>query len=51
MLTVVGRNVVIENVEDPIDLALSAEKFASMNPDQVEEISLEEQRVRPKSSS
>jgi AbrB family looped-hinge helix DNA binding protein len=42
-LTVSGRKMVIEKVEDPIDLAIRGSKFASITPEEVEWISLNEQ--------
>lgn len=50
LLRVVGSAVVLESLQDPIQLALHGKKFASVSPDQVEEISLEEQRTGVKSS-
>jgi len=51
LLRVSGASVIIENVHDPIQLALSGTKLASIKPEQVEEISLEEQSRRAKSST
>jgi len=50
LLRVVGNTVVLEVVRDPIKLAISGKKFASMKPEQVEEISLEEQASHAKGS-
>jgi AbrB family looped-hinge helix DNA binding protein len=50
LLRVAGTTVVMEGLKDPIELALSGKKFASIRPDQVEAISLEEQRRHSKSS-
>jgi len=46
LLRVAGNTVVLESLRDPIELALSGKKFASIKPEQVEEISLEEQASR-----
>jgi hypothetical protein len=43
-LTVTGTSVVLESLQDPIQLALDGKKFASITPEKVEAISLEEQR-------
>jgi len=43
LLRVAGNTLVIETLHDPIQLALSGKKFASITPEQVETISLEEQ--------
>lgn len=44
LLRVDGRTVVLEALKDPLDLALSGEKFASVTPEEVEAMSLEVQR-------
>jgi len=44
LLRVAGSTVVLESLQDPIQLALHGKKFASITPDRVEAISLEEQR-------
>ena len=46
-----GASVVIESLQDPLHLALSGRKFASVTPDQVEKISSEEQATHVKSSA
>ncbi|MEM2936880.1 MAG: AbrB/MazE/SpoVT family DNA-binding domain-containing protein [Candidatus Bathyarchaeia archaeon] len=46
LLRVAGNTVVLESLQDPIELALYGKKFASIKPEQVEEISLEEQASR-----
>jgi len=46
LLRVAGNNVVLESLRDPIELALSGKKFASIKPEQVEAISLKEQASR-----
>ena len=51
LLRVSGTSLILENVHDPIQLALSGTKLASIKPEQVEEISLEEQRRGSKSST
>lgn len=50
LLRVAGNTVVLESLRDPIELALSGKKFASIRPEQVEAISLEEQASHAKSS-
>ena len=49
-LTVSGSTLVVEKLQDPIQLALSGRKFASITPKQVEAVSLEEQEKRVKGS-
>jgi len=44
LLKVAGNSVVLESLQDPIQLALQGKKYASITPNQVEAISLEEQR-------
>jgi hypothetical protein len=44
LLKVTGTTVVLETLQDPIQLALHGKKFASITPEKVEAISLEEQR-------
>ncbi|MEM2897632.1 MAG: AbrB/MazE/SpoVT family DNA-binding domain-containing protein [Candidatus Bathyarchaeia archaeon] len=51
LLKVSGSTVLMEVLHDPIKLALSGKKFASIRPEQVEAISLEEQEGGIKSSS
>jgi len=43
LLRVAGNTVILESLQDPIELALSGKKFASIKPEQVEAISLEVQ--------
>ncbi|MEM2082291.1 MAG: AbrB/MazE/SpoVT family DNA-binding domain-containing protein [Candidatus Bathyarchaeia archaeon] len=43
LLGISGKALVLEALGDPIQLALSGEKFASITPEGVEAISLEEQ--------
>jgi len=45
LLRVTGRSVVLESVQDPIQLALDGKRFASLTPNRVEAISLEEQQA------
>lgn len=49
-LRIVGNTLVIESIQDPIHLALSSERFASITHDQIEEISIEEQAIHTKHS-
>ena len=44
LLRVAGSTVVLESLQDPIELALHGKKFASITPEKVEAISLEEQQ-------
>ena len=48
ILRVSGNKVVIERVADPLELAISGRKFASIKPDEVERVSVEEQERRIK---
>ena len=50
LLRVVGNAVILEPLQDPIELAISGKKFASIKPQQIEAISLEEQASHVKSS-
>jgi len=50
LLRVSGNALVLETLQDPIQLALSGKKFASITPEQVEAISLEEQASQAKGS-
>ncbi len=43
LLKVSGTTVTLETLQDPVHLALSGKKFASLTPEQVEAISEEEQ--------
>jgi len=51
LMKVVGNTVIMEVIPDPIKLAISGEKFASIKPESIEEISLEEQSIRSQGSS
>jgi antitoxin component of MazEF toxin-antitoxin module len=46
LLRVAGNTVLLESIKDPVKLALTGKKFASISPEQVEAISLEEQASR-----
>ena len=50
VLNVSGNALIMEKIHDPVQLALSGSKFASITPEQVEAISLEEQEKYVKSS-
>jgi hypothetical protein len=43
-LRATGTTVVLEILQDPIELALHGKKFASITPEKIEAISLQEQR-------
>ena len=43
VLSISGDALIVEKVHDPVELALSGNKFASISPEEVEAISLEEQ--------
>jgi AbrB family looped-hinge helix DNA binding protein len=51
LLRVSGNTLILESLQDPIQIAISGKKFASMKPEQVEAISLEEQASHVESSS
>jgi antitoxin MazE len=51
LLKLAGNTVVLEVVRDPIQLAVSGKKFASIEPEQVEAISLGEQATHTLGSS
>ncbi len=46
-----GATVILESLQDPLHLALSGRKFASITPGQVEKISAEEQATHLESSA
>ncbi|MBS7612514.1 AbrB/MazE/SpoVT family DNA-binding domain-containing protein [Candidatus Bathyarchaeota archaeon] len=50
LLRVSGNALVLETLQDPIQLAISGKKFASITPRQIEAISLEEQASHAKGS-
>lgn len=43
LLKVAGRSVILESLQDPIELALSEKKFASITPEHIETVSSDEQ--------
>jgi hypothetical protein len=43
LVTFSGKTVTVEGLQDPVQFALQGKKFASITPDQVEAISLEQQ--------
>lgn len=51
LLKVMGNALMLESLKDPIQLALSDEKFASITPEQAEAISVEEQTKYVKDSA
>ncbi|MCD6529553.1 AbrB/MazE/SpoVT family DNA-binding domain-containing protein [Candidatus Bathyarchaeota archaeon] len=51
LLRVSGNTLILETLPDPVQLALHGDKFASITPEQVESISLEEQKGVTESSS
>ena len=51
LLRVSGGTLIMEVLHDPISLALSGRKFAHITPEEVEEVSLEEQAKRIESSA
>jgi len=51
VLRVAGSTVILESLQDPIQLALSGKKFASVTSEQVEAISIEEQARNTESST
>ncbi|MEM2084167.1 MAG: AbrB/MazE/SpoVT family DNA-binding domain-containing protein [Nitrososphaerota archaeon] len=51
LLKISGNAIIMEPIHDPIKLALSEEKFASIKPEEVELISLEEQEKYIEGSS
>ncbi|RLF07988.1 MAG: AbrB/MazE/SpoVT family DNA-binding domain-containing protein [Thermoprotei archaeon] len=50
LMRISGNTLIIEKLEDPIQLALTGKKFASLTPEQVKAISLEEQEKYIKDS-
>ena len=44
LLRVSGKTLTVESLQDPFQLALHGKKFASITPDQVEAMSIEQQR-------
>jgi AbrB family looped-hinge helix DNA binding protein len=51
LVKVSGNRIMLEVVRDPIQLAISGKKFASLKPKQVEVISVEEQKKYIEGSS
>ncbi len=51
ILRVSGTSLVLETIQDPIHLAISGKKFASITPEDVERTSLREQGKNVQSSS
>jgi len=51
LLRVQGKTIIVEPLVDPLKLALTGEKYASMKPEQIEELSLSEQKKRSKGSA
>jgi len=51
LLRLSAATVIIESLQDPVHLALSGKKFASITPEQVEKISTEEQATHLESSA
>lgn len=49
LLKIVGNTLIVESLKDPIQLALTCKKFASITPEKIEEISLEKQATHAKS--
>jgi AbrB family looped-hinge helix DNA binding protein len=43
LLKVMGNALILESLKDPIQLALSGKKFASVTPEEAEGVSVEEQ--------
>jgi len=43
LLRVEGEAIILEVIRDPIELALTGRKFASVKPEEVEAVSVEEQ--------
>lgn len=48
-LKIVGNTLIMESLKDPVQLALTCKKFASITPEEIEEISLEKQGIHAKS--
>jgi len=51
LVKVAGNRVILEVVRDPMQLAISGKKFASLKPKQIEAISVEEQKKHAEGSS
>ncbi len=50
LLRVMDKTVVVEPLMDPLELALSIEKYATIDSERIEAISVEEQGTRVKGS-
>ena len=51
LLRVSGTSLVLESVQDPLQLALSSKKFASVDPEEIEKTSVREQARTVKNPS
>ena len=51
LLRLSETSVVLESLQDPLHLALSGKKFASVSPEQVEKISREEQAAHAETAA
>lgn len=51
LLRVSGTSLVLESVQDPLQLALSSKKFASISPEMIERLSVREQAKTIKNSA
>lgn len=51
ILRVAENEIVLKKIMDPIELALSGEKFAKVSPEEIERVSLNEQRKKIKDTS
>jgi bifunctional DNA-binding transcriptional regulator/antitoxin component of YhaV-PrlF toxin-antitoxin module len=51
LLTLTGTGIILEKLQDPLRLAVEGKKFASITPETVEAISLEEQRGSAENTS
>ena len=51
LLRVMNKTLVVEPLMDPLELALSGEKYSTIDPEQIEAISVGKQETRVKGSS
>lgn len=51
LLEAAGDTLILKLLKDPLQLALSKDKFASLKPEEIEGISLEEQDIRIQNST
>jgi AbrB family looped-hinge helix DNA binding protein len=51
LLRVSGTSLVLESVQDPLQLALSSKKYASVDPEEIEKTSIREQAKTVKNPS